>query len=99
MASAVTHAVVGLCAGLAFYGGKKPVRLCVLSAVCAAAPDADVLAFPVGIPYGSFWAHRGFLHSLSFAALLSLFVARVFFAGGMVLSHAPGSCRSFSFWS
>jgi inner membrane protein len=79
MASALTHAVVGLCAGLAFCGGKKPVRLCVLAAACAAAPDADVIAFSIGIPYGSFWAHRGFLHSASFAALLSLFVAKAFF--------------------
>jgi inner membrane protein len=32
-------------------------------------PDIDVVAFRLGIPYGSTFGHRGFTHSILFAAL------------------------------
>lgn len=32
-------------------------------------PDVDVVAFRLGIPYGSTFGHRGFTHSLLFAAV------------------------------
>lgn len=35
-------------------------------------PDADVLAFRLGIPYESPWGHRGFTHSITFAAFAGL---------------------------
>jgi inner membrane protein len=35
-------------------------------------PDLDVLAFSAGIPYGSEFGHRGFSHSLPFAAFLAM---------------------------
>ena len=38
------------------------------------APDADVLGFRFGIHYGDFLGHRGFTHSLAFAALVALVV-------------------------
>ena len=34
-------------------------------------PDIDVAGFRCGIYYGDFWGHRGFTHSLVFAALLA----------------------------
>lgn len=34
-------------------------------------PDTDVIGFQFGVDYGDFWGHRGFTHSLAFAALLS----------------------------
>lgn len=40
--------------------------------VCTVLPDADVLAFFVGIPYAHPLGHRGFSHSLFFAALVGL---------------------------
>ena len=40
-------------------------------------PDADVVAFTVGIPYGSEWGHRGAAHSLVFAALLAAAIAGI----------------------
>jgi len=46
---------------------------------CAIAPDFDVLTFKFGIPYSSFWGHRGFFHSLFFALLLGFFISSVFF--------------------
>lgn len=38
-------------------------------------PDLDVIGFRFGIHYGDFWGHRGFTHSLTFAALLATLVA------------------------
>ncbi len=35
-------------------------------------PDLDVVAFRLGIPYAAEFGHRGFSHSLSFAALTAL---------------------------
>jgi len=36
-------------------------------------PDADVIAFRFGIPYAHLFGHRGFSHSIAFAALLATF--------------------------
>jgi inner membrane protein len=41
-------------------------------AVVAAAPDLDVVAFRLGIPYAHPLGHRGLSHSLVFAALVAL---------------------------
>ncbi len=41
----------------------------------ACLPDADVAAFALGIPYASPWGHRGFSHSLAFAALAAIVTA------------------------
>lgn len=38
-------------------------------------PDADVLAFRLGIPYGAPFGHRGAVHSLAFAAIVGLALA------------------------
>jgi membrane-bound metal-dependent hydrolase YbcI (DUF457 family) len=38
-------------------------------------PDADVLGFPFGIRYEDILGHRGLLHSLTFALVLSWIVA------------------------
>jgi len=38
---------------------------------CSVMPDLDVIGFRFGIRYGDFWGHRGFTHSLLFAALLA----------------------------
>ena len=46
------------------------------SVVCAMLPDADVMGFGFGIRYGDFLGHRGFTHSLLFAALVGILVAR-----------------------
>lgn len=79
MPTAFTHAFVGACVGL---GSPRPLptgRLAVATAVLAALPDLDVITFWLGIPYGHPLGHRGFSHSLLFAALASLLAALVFF--------------------
>lgn len=71
MASAFSHAVAALSIGTCFFYPRVPKRVWVFAAVCSAIPDLDVIGFRLGIPYGDFWGHRGFTHSLVFAALLA----------------------------
>jgi inner membrane protein len=49
-------------------------RLWVLGTACAIVPDADVIGFHFGVHYQDFRGHRGFTHSLVFAALLAVLV-------------------------
>lgn len=57
--------------GACFYKPEIPKRIWVAGAVCAIAPDLDVIGFRFGIHYGDFWGHRGFSHSLLFAFILT----------------------------
>jgi inner membrane protein len=79
MASVFTHAFFAAAMGGVYAREPVPARFRVLSAACAVLPDADVLAFGFGVPYGSMFGHRGFTHSLAFAALLGVVVVAVFF--------------------
>src|SRR6266550_9619008 len=62
-------AALGL--GACFYKPGIPKRVWVIGVVCSAIPDFDVIGFRFGIRYGDFWGHRGFTHSLVFAAVLA----------------------------
>ena len=79
MPSAISHAVVALAAGASFAPQNPPGKLFTLSVICSVMPDVDVLGFAFGIPYGHFFGHKGFFHSLSFAFLMSLLVVTLFF--------------------
>jgi inner membrane protein len=79
MPTVFTHAFSALALGKIFTGARVPARFWLLSALCAALPDADVVAFAFGVPYGSMFGHRGLTHSLAFALLLGIFVVAVFF--------------------
>jgi inner membrane protein len=69
MPTILTHPAVPLAIGIAF--GQKLIskRLLVAGIVGAVLPDLDVIAFQIGIPYGSDLGHRGFSHSVLFAAV------------------------------
>jgi len=69
MASAFTHAVAGLAIGTAFPRPSRSARFWLLGAGGAAIPDLDVIGYRIGVPYDSVFGHRGFTHSLVFAAL------------------------------
>jgi len=75
MASPLSHAVAALSIGTCFYRPNVPKRIWVSGVVCSVLPDVDVIGFRFGIRYGDFWGHRGFTHSLLFAALLASAVA------------------------
>jgi inner membrane protein len=71
VASAFSHAVAALSIGACFYRPDTPKRVWVMGVFCSVLPDLDVIGFRFGIRYGDFWGHRGFTHSLLFAAVLA----------------------------
>lgn len=75
MASLITHPVVPV--AIAIAAGKKQIdyRLLLIGILASMLPDADVIAFRFGIPYGHMLGHRGLSHSLVFAALFAAAIA------------------------
>ena len=71
MASLLSHAVAALGISACFYQSRVPNHVWVLGTACSLVPDLDVLGFRFGVPYADFWGHRGFSHSLVFAALMA----------------------------
>ncbi len=86
MPTLITHAVVAGAIGGTITKEKKPLRFWIIAVLCSVLPDADVIAFLIGIPYADFWGHRGFIHSILFAFLTSLFFASVFFYNYKIFS-------------
>lgn len=80
MATIFTHAVVAAAIGSAFAPRWLPRRWWLLGAACAMLPDADVVGFAFGVHYGDFWGHRGFTHSLCFAAILAVLITAICYA-------------------
>jgi inner membrane protein len=69
-----THAVAG--AGIALAAGPcHSTAYIAIAAALGALPDVDVVGFYLGVPYYSFWGHRGVSHAFSTAFLVSLLVA------------------------
>lgn len=79
MASVISHAVAALGIGAAFYEPSLPKRAWILGAACSTLPDIDVIGFRLGLHYEDFWGHRGFTHSLLFAAVLATLAVLVAF--------------------
>ena len=71
MATIISHAVAA--AGLAALFPRRavPARVWIAGAIFSMVPDVDVLSFRLGISYGDVLGHRGFTHSLAFAAGLA----------------------------
>jgi inner membrane protein len=89
MASAFTHAFVGAVIGKVIEGPKKmPWRFWVGLALCSALPDLDVIGMGLGIPYANPYGHRGFTHSLVFAAFLGWVVMELMVLGVKRFSKA-----------
>jgi inner membrane protein len=79
MASIITHPLVPLVAATVVGTGLVSWRLILLGILFAIAPDFDVIAFRLDIPYESEWGHRGFTHSIAFA----------FFCAAVIIPFAP----------
>jgi len=79
MASAFAHALTAVTIGKVYSGKKQPWKFWALGIFCSVIPDADVIAFKFGIPYGHMFGHRGFTHSFFFGAVLSLLLVLLFF--------------------
>lgn len=69
MPTIFSHAVAAAIVGGACAPRRPPVRFWVLTAVCAMLPDADVATFIFEVRYSDLFGHRGFTHSLVFAAI------------------------------
>lgn len=72
MPTVLSHPAVPLALGLGL--GRQVIsrRLLVAGIATSVLPDLDVVAFRLGIPYGHELGHRGFTHSLFFAALVAV---------------------------
>ena len=79
MATVVSHSIAALAFGKAFAPEGMPPKFWVLTAVCAALPDADVIGFALNIRYDQMLGHRGITHSLPFAFVVSCFTASISF--------------------
>ncbi|MCB9792320.1 MAG: metal-dependent hydrolase [Alphaproteobacteria bacterium] len=69
--ASLLHVAVGAAAGR-LWAGERSWRHSLGFAGLSMLPDADVLAFALGIPYSAPFGHRGASHSLAFAAGLGL---------------------------
>lgn len=81
MTTQITHPLPVLAVGLACGSRVIPPRLLLAGMFAACLPDLDVVAFKLGIAYQDALGHRGFSHSLLFAAILGALgaaIARVF---------------------
>ncbi len=83
MASILSHPAVPLAIGIAAGPRTVPPALTAVACVASILPDADAIAFWLGVPYDSPLGHRGFTHSLCFAALVAL--------GGALLAARLGA--------
>lgn len=94
MPSIFSHAAFVVIGGRAFLN-ERPL-FWILAAFCSIAPDFDVIAFVLRIPYSSLFGHRGFTHSIVFALLLGAAAALV--AGKFLASELSFRIR-FIFFS
>jgi inner membrane protein len=68
----LTHPAVPLALGLGLGQSAISRRLLVAGIAASILPDLDVVAFGLDIPYTHDFGHRGFSHSLFFAAMVAL---------------------------
>ena len=79
MATVFTHAALPLIAAQAIdLPPERRRRFVVTGAVCATLADLDWLGVLVNVPVRESWGHRGMVHSLAAAVLLTLLVQLVF---------------------
>lgn len=64
MPTIISHAAIPLAIGLGLGTRVIPAPLLVAGVLASILPDADVLAFHLGIPYDDQFGHRGFSHAL-----------------------------------
>ena len=67
----VTHSLVGILAGKMLPVRLRSWKMYAFSAVLPLIADWDVIGMWLGVPYGHFFGHRGFFHSILFALLLA----------------------------
>lgn len=79
---------MGLAIGYAWSRQPRPWDFWACSALAAILPDADVVGFLFGVNYLDTFGHRGFTHSLLFAACFGPFVTAVLYRHAARFSRA-----------
>ncbi|WP_299685224.1 metal-dependent hydrolase [uncultured Dokdonia sp.] len=79
MASAFGHAFAAIALGTSIPKTYRSTKFWILAVICSILPDADVISFSLGIPYDSFWGHRGFSHSLLAACIVGVLITIIFY--------------------
>ncbi|MFB1003377.1 MAG: metal-dependent hydrolase [Bacteroidia bacterium] len=79
MASIFGHSLAAIALGKTFASELRKPTFWILGILCSIVPDADVIGFKFGVPYDSFWGHRGFTHSFLFAAFIGIATAYLFY--------------------
>jgi inner membrane protein len=79
VATVISHSIAALAVGNAFAPEGMPPKFWILTAVCAALPDIDVISFVLGIRYNHVLGHRGITHSFPFALVLGCTIVLLFF--------------------
>jgi len=79
--SIFSHAVAATAMGQWYPKRALPARFWIWTAISSMLPDADVISFAFGVPYGDLLGHRGITHSLFFAVVVGALVARIVGAG------------------
>jgi membrane-bound metal-dependent hydrolase YbcI (DUF457 family) len=75
MPSIISHPAVPLALALGLGPQVVSERLLLAGVAASVVPELDVVAFRLGIPYADDLGHRGFTHSLLFAAFVALAAA------------------------
>ena len=72
MPTVFSHPTVPLLLRVGLGGEAVPRRLLLAGVLASALPDLDVITARWGVPYSADLGHRGFTHSLLFAAVVAL---------------------------
>jgi inner membrane protein len=72
---AYTHPIMAVAFAAPLYRKDVPVQVWMWGAVLTALPDIDFVGYRMGVPYSHMMGHRGFTHSLLFAAMMAGVVA------------------------
>ena len=86
MPTVLTHGVIAVAASKTFLGKRTGRRVLLAAVFCSVLADIDAIGLRMGIPSGDFLGHRGFTHSLVFAAIVSFSVAAVGFWSARIFS-------------
>jgi inner membrane protein len=81
MCSIITHPVVPIALSVLLPQRAASPALVLAGAVCSVVPDLDVIGFAFGVRYSDMLGHRGFTHSIFFAAALAGLLSLIIFRG------------------
>ena len=94
MPSVFSHAVAGFALSRVGMSAAYRWQLPLVAAFSAVVPDLDAIGHMLGVPYASFWGHRGFSHSIVFAVLWGGIVAWTFFRKAPWLAWLCSFCTN-----